>query len=506
MSVLSEETRQRMEKSLVDFRFMALVDEPEDDLPSAYFHYDLSDELLYGKEHAVVEMFRESGKSSYALRAYPAHSLAYPCKDRDFIVIIKNNATLAKAKLKEIRDDYNTNPLLSHNLVKVNEDSAQIFDVDVRDSNGEVINVRIEAYGKGASIRGLVNKDKRPKIIVCDDIQDREDASSETVTQKDWDWFLSDIIFLGQKTRIFYIANNLGEKCIAERIIKNADNLKKIKFKVIKIPVMANQIPAWPEKESIEEILEERADFEKLGKLDIWYAEKMCQALAEESKIFKEEHYRYYEWHQRDNIIKDCKIYACLDPASSTNKDACLRAISVVGVDHRNFWYILDNRYGRWDSVQMINEIFHVVEEYELYDFGVEKGQIEQILGPIIEQEQRQRNIFFNLNPLEHAKQGTKLERIKMLQPRFKAHQVLMPKDSAPWIHELKAELAGVTRTEIKSEFIDCVDALAMQIQVAKSPVRRKGGTVSRQMFPNIRTGTIKRSTGSGLKPTRGFR
>ena len=45
-------------------------------------------------------------------------------------------------------------------------------------------NVRIEAYGKGASIRGLSNKDRRPKILILDDIQDLEDARSETVTEE----------------------------------------------------------------------------------------------------------------------------------------------------------------------------------------------------------------------------------------------------------------------------------------------------------------------------------
>lgn len=488
MEGLKPETLQRMEKSLVDFRFMALVDDPRDDYEPADFHYQLSDLLLNETSHVVVEMFRESGKSSFALRAYPEHCLAYPEKKRSYIVLLKNNATMAKAKLKEIRDDYKTNPLLTHNLIKIREDAAQVFSVDVRDKDGETINIRIEAFGKGSSIRGLANKDRRPDIIIADDIQDKEDANSETVTESDWEWFLSDVVFLGKKCRIFYIANNLGDKCIAERLINNADKLKGVTFKVIRVPVMVGDQPTWPQRDTIDDIIQERADYEKLGKLDIWYSEKMCMALAEESKTFKEEDYRYYLPHHRNQIIKDSKIFATLDPASSKNIKSCYRAISVVAVDSRNFWHILDNKFGRWDSVEMIGQIFKTVTEYELYDFHIEKGMIEQVLGPIIEKEQRERNVFFNVIPLEHAKEGTKLERIKMLQPRFRSHQVLFPKSAPDWLAELKAELGGVTRDGIKSEYIDCVDALAMQLQIAKPPARRqRRGGMSKKFSGSIR-------------------
>ena len=40
--------------------------------------------------------------------------------------------------------------------------------------------------------------------------------------------------------------------------------------------------------------------------------------------------------------------------------------------------------------------------------------------------------------------------------------------------NQLKAELAGVTKDEIKSEYIDCVDALAMTEQVALPPTNSR--------------------------------
>lgn len=467
---LSSTVLKKIKNCLVDYRYVVLSNDAENELKSPYFHYDLSDLLLKDKGNVAIEMFRESGKSAYALRTFPLHSLSYPSKDRDYIVIIKKNQTLASNKLKELIDEYANNPLVRHNLVQIKEQNAQAFSVDVKNERGEIINVRIEAYGKGAAIRGLSNQDRRPKVIVLDDIQDKEDARSETVTETDWNWFLSDVIFLGKTARIFLIGNNLGERCVIERTINHA---KELKFQALRIPVMKDGKPTWEEKQSLEEIKEEMASYAAMGKLDIWYAEKMCQALAVESRIFQEDDYRYYSRHNKEDLISRCNVYACLDPASSTSNTACYRAITVTGVDADNYWFLLDVRFGRWDSDETISKIFDIVKTYGLKDFHIEKGWYEQVIKPFLMKEMQRRNIFFNIVPLEHAKQGTKLERIKLLQPRFKAHSIYFP-DEADWLPEFKSELAGVTKDEIKSEYIDCVDAFAMTEQVAIAPVNSR--------------------------------
>ena len=84
--------------------------------------------------------------------------------------------------------------------------------------------------------------------------------------------------------------------------------------------------------------------------------------------------------------------------------------------------------YGRWGSDELINQIFNTVREFSLRDFYIEKGQIQQILEPILINEMRIRNVFFNIKPLEHAKGWeVKVERINALQPLFKSHSYLFP-------------------------------------------------------------------------------
>ena len=59
--------------------------------------------LLHDHSNVVMEAFRQSAKSSYVLRAFPLHCISFPHKDRDFIVIIKNNATQAKQTKRDSR-------------------------------------------------------------------------------------------------------------------------------------------------------------------------------------------------------------------------------------------------------------------------------------------------------------------------------------------------------------------------------------------------------------------
>ncbi len=459
--------------NLVAYRKIMLPCGPDEVMPAS-FHYTWSDFLLHDKDNAALEAFRESAKTQYALRSFLLYALTFPSVERDYIVLIKKNATLASNKLKEIESEYTTNPLVSANRKEIKEQSSNVFSVDVEGPGGKIINVRIEAYGKGASVRGLANIDRRPKIVIIDDPQDIEDSRSEAVTENDWDWFLSDIAFLGQNTRIFLIGNNLGEKCIIERVFAMEGKLEKIKFKTMRVATLTPEgNSSWPSKYTVDEIRKEKGDFERFGKLEIWLRERMCQATSDETRIFNDGDYRYYAAPVIDRITAGFSFYATLDPAHSQRKTACYRAITINAVSPDNYWFIVKILFGRWDAVTTINNIFDMVSQYYLKDFAIEKGEYKDIIESFIFKEMSKRNIFFNIVPLEHAKQGSKLERIKMLQPRFKAHTIMFPDDSPDWLVELKSELKGVTNTVIKSLFIDLVDSLAMQEQVAIAPVNQ---------------------------------
>jgi predicted phage terminase large subunit-like protein len=447
-------------KGLVEYRTIFLP--APNDVKSPAFHYDWSRELLNGEGHAAFEGFRESGKGSIILRAFPLYALTFPNDKWRYIVILKANMAQARKALRNITNEYMNNPFINARLVKVLKNTADVFEVELDGGNGKNITILIEAYGKGASIRGLNNKDVRPSLILIDDCQDSADLLSEVVPEQDWDWFLSDVMFLATSARVFMIGNNLGEKCIIERVAKNADRMG-FKFKRIACANPELTESTWAEKQTIEEILKERADYEAIGKIDVWLREKMCMAVSDETRLFKDEMYREYPASLKDSIAREGEVLAALDPASSTRKDACFRAIVVGALMPDGHWYILDVPYGRWDSVEMMNKMFEVVRKWGIRDFGIEKGQYQQVIEPVLYREMTLKRCRFNVTPLEHGKIGSKLERIKMLQPYFKSGSIWFP-SGADWLTEIKNELAGVTRDELKSEYVDLIDSLAMLV------------------------------------------
>ena len=447
--------------SLVAFRDVFMP--APDDVKPAPFHEEWSDILLMGKGDFAIEAFRESAKTQIVIRANLLHALTFPQPGRTFLVVICATQRTASKKLAEVSREFQTNPEMCCIVEKVREDSGLALEVAYR--NGAV--VRIEAYGKGAAVRGLSWGAKRPDLVIIDDPQDAEDARSETVTDTDWDWFLSDVLFLGRDTRIFLIGNNLGERCIIERVIAAAADFG---FTARKIPILDEQgHSAWPERWPADKIQEERDVFARQGKTDIWFREKMCQAISPESQKFKREYFKYYDTIKTDGM----SIYTTVDLAVSQKKNADYSAIVTVGVNSENHWFVLDVEYGRYDPTTTMDAIFSAYEKWRPLAVGIETVAYQAALKHFLEKEMPKRNLFFRITELKAEKK--KELRIDAMQPRFAVGSVWFRR-GALWLDKLESELLAYPN----GAHDDVIDALAYMEQIAAVPGGARGGDWSR--------------------------
>jgi hypothetical protein len=452
------------QRSLVNFRTIFMPTDTEID--PAPFHYRWSDLLLNGTKNIAVEGYRESSKTTYVIRSHILYRLMFPSKEYDFVVFLKATQEAADTMLDEISTLYTTNPAMCANLVKINDHKLGVFDVVVRDTAGEEINVRIESFGKGSSaIRGLIYGDKRPKLCVCDDLQTLKDMESDTMLDKDWNWFLSDVWFLGKTCRIFLIGNNLGQKCIIEKCIENKQDLG---FDVEIVPVMDEQgKPTWPARNTVDEIEAEKASFRNLGKIDVWLREKMCQSIDSETQLFKKEYFKYVNAEPKGLT----KVVLC-DPAISEKKTACYTAVVCWGVNSDNHWFLCDIDYGHFDPGQTVDSIFRMVSKHRPTAVGVEDVGYQKALQWIINQEMPRRNIFFRCEPLKHGGRAKEV-RIQGLQPRYKAGTVWHVSGVyglAEYESELLTFKPGVT------SIVDLIDCAAYGDQLIIPPTRAATG------------------------------
>jgi len=456
------EVLRRARSSLPAFYYLLLAD-TQNWVKPADFHYQISDILLHGKENFAIEAFRESAKSEYVSKAFPLYRLMFPSQAEQYIVLVLRNQRNASKKLKEIAAIHQSDPLFQLNTKQVVEQSAEAYEVELHD--WENCRVRIEAYGKGATLRGINWNGRRPDIVIMDDVQDFEDAQSPTILEKDWDWFLSDVKPLGKNSRIFMIGNNLGEKCLIERVFEHS---KELGFKTMRIPAL-DEVgnPTWPEKFSLDYLLKEKEAYRKAGKLEIWYRERLCQSIAAENQVFRREWFRYYSPNEKQKLAQSCRVYITVDLAISEKETADYTAICVVAVDENNRWYVLDVIYGRFDPSTTMEKLFWAVQKYRPVLVGIEKVQYQAAFQHFLEKEMRRRNIFFNIEELKASKQ--KEIRIKALQPRFQQGLIYFP-DLADWLDEMETELLTFPR----GKHDDLIDALAYQEQIAKPPAPRR--------------------------------
>ena len=422
--------------------------------------------LLNGTENYAIEGFRESGKTQYVLRSFIQYALTFPHPSRDYIVLIKANTTLAENKLKETIEEWLANPAACNNLRKINQQSGGVFCAEMLDSYGKIQTIRIESYGKGAAIRGLSYLDRRPKICIIDDPQDISDAQSYTVQEHDWNWFLEDVMFLGKSTRLFLIGNNLGERCIVERVFENAEELK---FETLRVPAIVNGQSLWPERFPAEFLEKEKESYRNMGKLDVWLRERLCVAASDENRIFRKEDFRYYSFGALKRMAPDMNFFMTIDPAASLKESADYRALVVNAVDQDDNWFIVEISYGLYDPFQVIDEIFRLVSTWKLREIGIEEGALKASLEPFLMREMQKRRVYFNILALEAKTK--KEERIKMLQPRFRAHTIYFP-DESSWLSELEAELLSFTMQGTRGLHDDLIDALAYQEQIVKQPYK----------------------------------
>lgn len=435
--------------SLVEFRKVHLSG--ESDVESPRFHHVWSDILLRGRDHFAIEGFRESGKDQIVFGANIMHALTYPVDYRSYILMVGANKTDMSSKLRDITRRWQSpqHADLRANVRRVVEDSGDAFEVHYK--NG--MRVRIETFGKGGSIRGRVWGVKRPDIVILNDIQDPADINSELIPEKDWDWFLSDVLFLGKASRIFMIGNNIGSRCVIERVMAHAAALK---FKCMRVGIASYLNddgvtvevgePAWPARWTREEILNEYLALKSIGKADHYMREKMCVNMAPASRPLNADKLVEVDMHDENVIadLKDAVVTTVVDPAISKKKSSDPSVVGTVADAKNGRRYILELDRARRNPNELVDDILRAVARYRPNSLGIETVAYQQALVVMLENERRLREIPpDSVKVVEiRTRQNKELKIAGRLQPMLEAGLICVPR-GASWLPAFMEELSS---------------------------------------------------------------
>lgn len=207
----------------------------------------------------------------------------------------------------------------------------------------------------------------------------------------------------------------------------------------------------WPEQWPKKALIAERQGFLEQGLSDVYSREFLNYPIDESIAYFKRDDF----FPLNDNDLEQNLVYyAAADFAISTKERSDYTVIAVAAVDPQGKIQVRDIRRGRWDSAQIIEEMFSIQRRYRPELFVVEQGAIEKALGPFLKKMMQERNVYMNLFPMTPTKD--KLSRARSFQARLRSGGVKFDKD-ATWYPALEDEMVRFPR----DRHDDQVDALA---------------------------------------------
>lgn len=179
-------------------------------------------------------------------------------------------------------------------------------------------NVILMGAGAGSDIRGITLENERPDVMVFDDIQTREDADSETVSQKLETWMTGTAMKAKSPhgCLFVFIANMYPTKHSLLRKLKHTSTW--VKF--IAGGILSNGESLWEELQPIRQLLREYENDLAMGRPEVFFAEVLNDENASVNNLLDLSKLPAYsipedEIHQGNFIV--------IDPATDkANSDA----------------------------------------------------------------------------------------------------------------------------------------------------------------------------------------
>lgn len=227
--------------------------------------------------------------------------------DRQFVLIIGNTATHAEnilSDIADILDDSNVKATYGDWRLAIETDNSTVKKFNFRGRN-----IILAALGSESSVRGLNLKNRRPDIILMDDMQSWKNAESKTLSDDLLTWMTGTLMKAASKRRCLYIF--IGNLYPFEGSILKKLKTNKLWTSFIVGGLLADGESIWPALQSKEQLLAEFEHDLEMGKPEIFLAEVLndVEAISRSgidiSKIPVVDERLYTEQHQGSFIIID---------------------------------------------------------------------------------------------------------------------------------------------------------------------------------------------------------
>ena len=266
---VSTSSKQAAELSRQDLNFLGMLAAPEEFVfafPSFYIAlFSLLTAFKSKIERFAIGIPRGFAKTTF-IKLLCLWYILFSRKQ--FILIVGAAEDLAVNTMSDICDllgSPNVRKLFGNwqQAVEVDTQSLKVFHFRGRD-------IILRAIGAGTAVRGINRKNKRPDVIIMDDVQKRETSENKELSDQLLKWILGTLMKARSNDgcTYIYVGNMYPQNCILEKLKNNTQWTS-----LIVGGILADGTSLWEELRPIEELISEYQSDSEMGHAEIFVSE-----------------------------------------------------------------------------------------------------------------------------------------------------------------------------------------------------------------------------------------
>ena len=405
------------------------------------FHFNIYKSLSDNEQRRVaIAAPRGTAKSTTTSLIYPLWKAAFKRSDEDlFIVIISESQAQSINFLSRIKYHLWNSDTFRELFGDMGPMTAK------RWTNNDVIlanGTRIIAVGTGQRVRGFIEGDTRPNLIIVDDFESELNAFTPEARAKNKKWMTEAVVpSLSDDGKLVLIGTVISEDCFLYWIKESSA------WTVLWYSIWDDdENSLWPERFPKERILQIKDEFESIGNLNGFYQEYMNIAQSPDNAPFKPEWMKlhHYDFEIRNNqpcligkIKEDEKVipievYCGVDPASSLTARADFFVIATIGMDYEGNKYAIDIFRDKISPSKQPQKIIDTYKKYKPRRMKIETTGYQEALRVGVRDIMREDGLYIPGLEKGVKPRTRKSERLLSLVPMFARGQFFWrPEDIA---------------------------------------------------------------------------
>jgi predicted phage terminase large subunit-like protein len=434
-------------------------------------HYEWWQYFCSDSQLVAIAAPRGHAKTTALTHTYTLASVLF--RERSYVLVVSDTITQAVQFLGDIKRELMENESVK-SLFKIKEFIKETEDdfICICD-DGHMF--RISAKGSEQKVRGLKWNNKRPDLIVCDDLENDEIVLNKERRQKFKRWFYGALLPCRSYNGIVrYVGTILHNDSLLESVmpkrsdkytiiesLKTYSTKKRPSWLSVKYRAHTNDFKEilWEDRYDREFFVTKRQEYLDQGLPDVYSQEYLNIPIDESLSYFRRNDFLDFteldhQLMQKPDWKKHFNFYIGSDLAVSQSETADFSVFIIGGVDENNLLYIFRVIRERMDSQEIVETMLSLQRVYNPIAVSMEKGQIEKAIGPFLRQRMLETGDFINL--LAVAPAVDKLTRARSIQARIRAGAVKFDQKQ-DWFLDFEEEAIVFPR----AKHDDQVDALA---------------------------------------------